>query len=123
MEWRLVAIFLANFLCCLTYDVIAPFYPVEAHHLGLSHFKTGLVFTFMPLAGFIASPFIGSCLYRLGRRNTFTGGTVLMVKGQSGRVYGADVDGGPVPSGCVLCSESSCQGCSGCRHWLRVHCV
>ena len=108
MEWRLAAIFLANFLCCLTYDVIAPFYPVEAHHLGLSHFDTGLVFTSMPLAGFVAAPFIGSCLYRLGRRNTFTGGILLMVRDYEGTFDGPDGDGGPVSSGYILRSEFSC---------------
>lgn len=79
MDWKLLSIYLANFLCCLTYDVIAPFYPVEAKSKELSHFRVGLVFTCMPLTTFFCSPIVALSLKSVGRRLTFSSGNFLMV--------------------------------------------
>lgn len=84
MDWKLVAIYLANLLCCLIYDIIAPFYPIEAQSKGQSNLHIGMVFTLMPLTTFVTSPIVGCALKLVGRRVTFTAGNVLMVTDMQG---------------------------------------
>jgi MFS family permease len=78
MDWKLGAVYLANLLCCLIYDIIAPFYPIEAQAKGVSNFQIGIVFTSMPLTTCLVSPLIGLSLKLMGRRATFTSGTAVM---------------------------------------------
>ena len=80
MDWKLLSIYLANLLCCLIYDIIAPFYPVEAQIKKVSNFRIGVVFTCMPLATFFCSPIIALSLKTVGRRLTFSSGNILMVR-------------------------------------------
>jgi len=84
MDWKLGAIYLANFLCCLIYDIIAPFYPIEAQDKGQSNLRIGVVFTLMPLVTFLMSPVVSFALRTAGRRLTFSAGNVLMVSGMQG---------------------------------------
>lgn len=84
MDWKLGAIYFANLLCCLIYDIIAPFYPIEAQDKGQSNLRIGVVFTLMPLVTFLMSPVIGFSLKTVGRRITFSAGNVLMVSCMQG---------------------------------------
>ena len=84
MDWKLAAIYFANLLCCLIYDIIAPFYPIEAKEKGVSNFEVGLVFTTMPLVTFVFSPIIGFSLKHFGRRLTFSSGNLVMVLSTQG---------------------------------------
>ena len=79
MDLKLISIYLANLMACLIYDVIAPFYPIEAKRKGISNFQVGIVFTSMPLAAFIVSPLVGHFLKNIGRRNAFVAGITLLV--------------------------------------------
>lgn len=113
MDWKLGAIYLANLLCCLIYDIIAPFYPIEAQNKGQSNLRIGVVFTLMPLVTFLMSPIVSFALRNVGRRLTFSAGNVLMVtctQGVSMALMGAaDLLGGNAFFG-VSCASRALAG-------------
>ena len=80
MEWRLVTLYVTNFLTNLMFAVIAPFYPPEALSKGLDQWQVGLIFCAMPLTTFLVSPFIGGKLKTIGRRRTFTVANLFSVR-------------------------------------------
>jgi len=80
MEWRLVALYVSDFLMNLLFAVMSPFYPPEALARGLTQWQVGLIFCIMPLTTFLVSPFLGSNLRTLGRRSTFTAANFFSVR-------------------------------------------
>lgn len=81
MRLRVFTIYFANFLTNLLFAVMAPFYPLTALDKGLVQWQIGLIFCFMPLTTFIASPIVAARLKSLGRRRTFSAGNIFEVSG------------------------------------------
>ena len=80
MHIRVFTIYFSNFLTNLLFAVMAPFYPLTALDKGISQWMVGLVFCFMPLTTFVASPFVGKYMKQLGRRRSFSAGNLFEVR-------------------------------------------
>ena len=70
MDRRLLTLFAATTVVCMLFGVITPFLPLIAESKHLTEWRVGVIFSAHPFAGLIASPFIGTFMYRVGRRNT-----------------------------------------------------
>lgn len=65
---RQYSIYLSEFLLCVAYTIIAPFYPGVAESKGVPIWLIGFIFSIDPLVGLPTSIFIGRNMKRLGRR-------------------------------------------------------
>ena len=80
VDRRVLSLFFSTVLFCLVIGVIAPFLPLVAEQKALVEWKTGLIFSAMPMAGLVASPFVASWISRLGRRASLILSFVLAVR-------------------------------------------
>ena len=88
-DWKAYGLFCATALYCQTLGVMGPFLPLIAADKHVPEWMVGLIFATCPLASLLASPFVGSWLYRLGRRNTLSASFLLDVSGSLGSGNGS----------------------------------
>lgn len=79
-DWKAYGLFFATALYCQTIGVLGPFLPLIAEDKHVPAWMVGALFATFPVASLFASPVVGSCLYRLGRRNTLTAAFILDVR-------------------------------------------
>lgn len=78
-DWKAYGLFLATALYCETLSIMDPFLPLISADKQVPEWMVGLMVATTPLASLLASPFVGSWLYRLGRRNTLCASFLLDV--------------------------------------------
>jgi MFS family permease len=83
MEWTLAFLTLSYLLVNVIYSLMGPFYPTTALNKGVSPIFIGAVFSMMPAASFVASPFIGNSLDKISRRGALVLGLAFQVAGMS----------------------------------------
>ena len=79
--WKVYGLFFATALYCQTLGVMGPFLPLIAVDKQVPEWMVGLLFATTPLASLLTSPFVGSWLHCLGRRNTLCASFLLDVRG------------------------------------------
>jgi MFS family permease len=67
---RLLTLYTSTVLICQVYGVITPFLPIIADEKLVEEWKIGVIFSTMPFGLLLSTPFIGTWMYKLGRRNT-----------------------------------------------------
>lgn len=77
MEWTLVFLYLAYFLVNIVYSLMGPFYPSVATAKGVEPIFIGAVFSMMPAASFVSSPFIGNSMDKFSRKSALSIGILL----------------------------------------------
>lgn len=83
-DWKAYGLFIATALYCQTLSIMDPFLPLIAAAKHVPEWMVGLMVATTPLASLISSPFVGSWLYCLGRRNTLCAAFLLDVRGTLG---------------------------------------
>ena len=68
------SIYLSEFLLCIAYTIIAPFYPGVAESKGLPIWLIGIIFSIDPLVGLPTSMIVGRYMRIFGRRNVLVFG-------------------------------------------------
>lgn len=83
MEWTLAFLTLSYLLVNVIYSLMGPFYPTTALDKGVTPIFIGAVFSMMPAASFLASPFVGNSLEKITRRGALLLGLALQVAGMA----------------------------------------
>ena len=68
------SIYLSEFLICVAYTIIAPFYPGVASAKGLPIWLIGVIFSIDPLVGLPTSLIVGKNMKKFGRQNVLVVG-------------------------------------------------
>lgn len=95
MDWSLLFLCLANGLVNVVYALMGPFYPSVASGKGVSPLLVGVVFSLMPAAAFVTSPFLGEYLDRLTRKGGLALGLLLQAVAMGLVAWAADFDAVP----------------------------
>ena len=69
IDYKQKAIYIGLFLVCITYTMIAPFYPQIAQDKGVPLWLIGVIFSLNPLAYLITALFLGKYMVLIGRKN------------------------------------------------------
>lgn len=92
MDWSLLFLCLANGLVNVVYALMGPFYPSVASAKGVSPLLVGAVFSLMPAAAFVTSPFLGEYLDRLTRKGGLVLGLLLQAAAMGLVAWAADFE-------------------------------
>ncbi|OXA37015.1 MFS-type transporter SLC18B1 isoform X2 [Folsomia candida] len=77
-QWTCLVVFgLADLASAMVVSIQAPFYPAEAEKKGATASEYGLVFGVYELTIFLASPFLGKYMNRIGPKVVFNSGIIL----------------------------------------------
>ena len=77
MEWTLIFLYTAYFLVNIVYSLMGPFYPTTASDKGVEPIYIGAVFSAMPAASFVSSPFVGNSMDKFSRKGALGVGMVM----------------------------------------------
>ena len=69
LDRRLLILFATTTLITMLYGLITPFLPLLAKDHDLTEVEIGITFSFFPFVGLLISPFVGTFMFKIGRRN------------------------------------------------------
>jgi MFS family permease len=73
----LISINLIFFLACVTYSILAPFYPIIAKEKGFGETFIGVIIGLYPLVGIVTTTLLARAIIRFGRKQImFVGGLI-----------------------------------------------
>lgn len=68
-DWRLLALYATTTVLMMTFGLLSPFLPLLSAQKHVSSTSVGVMFSVYPAGSLVITPFLGSLMYKLGRRN------------------------------------------------------